>query len=379
MKRIKLKNEDAMLDRIGLTIYDFGYFTLNKSEYISLREIIGEKLFRTSKHFPKNSKYSSILQKDIEGTGYLKYFPNKQRCTLSIKLFINPTRLLNHELLSKNQTKTKRSLDGKDNFIPYNTQLTYSQKTLKYRSIELLVEKIQSIIEEFTNCFEANIISYSNSFFPKVSFSVIEIYWDKYCQTPFPYLESVTQSWMKYFKETKSPQITDPSLSEGLEKSAKYLIGINRTNERFKLYTKTPKLIRHEAEFRKGRIYSIRKTTVLEMLSIESIIKFIEPLVSHALTVFNKVKPDASSIHEEPTTFRPIYNIARVCGMDAELFDLILSEVRYNRRLVSRPIYYPRTRKLLNTGEWKSPSRGIYIPNSKVLSLIDRLYRLLKN
>lgn len=369
-----MNTSTAMLDRVELSIYNFGISKISISEFHSLRKAIGENLFRTAKHFTGNSVYTSISLQHVYGRGYLKYLPHTQSCNLTLSIKLNPTRMLKYDFFSEESIRKKKSLDGKDNFVPHFLQFMWGRERLQKRSIELLADKIQSIISEFTYCIDANVARYIRIHRPQLSWKLIEVYWDIYNRSPYSYINLLKPQWMSYFIQPQCPHYSSLRSSEQLVKSSYGLIGINRVGEKFKVYGKDLNLVRHEAEYKRRRIRSLCKTNVMSLATSKSIYSFLEPLASDAMKVFQEIELPEYDDSDAPITFKPLYEVARACGRDAVIFDIILNELKFSSRLVSRPMFYTVIPRLLKRRVIKRTGRGIYHPSAELLSLIEYMY-----
>lgn len=376
MKPHKMTVDTAMLDRVELTVYDFGKLYLSRLEYMHLREALGKELFGNATHYNANSTYRSISVPHASGTGYLKYIPEKKRCTLTLKIKLNPTRLLQFHLMNEYKVRKRKSFDGNDNFVPHHLQWFFGRRKLRELSLSLFVNKIETIIDEIADCMEATVSSYRRSDTPKISWSLMEVYWDLHSSSPYYDVDLIKPSWMSHFRSSQCPHLAGQMPSEQVLKSAKYLTGTSRVKEHYKIYTKSSNLVRHEVQFWNTRIRSICKTTVLGSLTSQSICAFIIPLADHAFAEFIEISKFGFNSKIEYNAFKPLYDLAQACGRNAYLFDQILSELRHNRRLASQPTYYPIMPRLMRTGEWEKIGLGIYRPSALLLSLIDRLYQL---
>jgi len=366
-----------MIDRVVFAIYGMNYQVSKESLVNQIFSAIDSSVGRSRS---KRSSYKAVwsYKRDagwkVELTARWK---NRSTLDISATLEMNGHRLVMRELLQGNVAISHRSLDDNDNFISDYFRASHNMKQLHDCCIERMSSEIDLFLSDINGVVGDNFPHKSEEQKRgSVAIQEIELCWDIPTQNAQAMVPNLLPPFRMYFKNIQYHDFPGKSVTEGLNKNAMSISATNGKRDRYKLYAKTSKLVRLERNINKNVIRKIAKSNVIGESSQHALARIVEVLSKDTIRVWHLTGIDVKHESIGKADITVIFEIARSCHRNPDVFDLVMRSLCLNLRVTTRPKLYDILPSLCRKNILIRKSRGLYVPRENDIQLFKSLGKL---
>lgn len=360
------------VDRVVVSIYDFVISTLSYHDWQLIVNYLNKELFRAVAKYECFVKLVPRKHRQFRGHADFRYDSNRRIAKFTLNIEYNPTRIVLKNHNTDNGYVSDESYDGQDNYFPIEFVRIHGNRKLHDLCVTHyycmpcnILNEIKTVIYKCVS--NSDSICFSS---PKCSIQDVEVYWDLPCSASINKVASIREPFKSAFRCLDEKKYNSYFISEESIINSICLKGQRRKSEFYKVYAKTPNLIRFESNFKREKIKSICGSNVLPDLSLDSVNAILDPLVKRTLETWQIVMNDYSVPAKQFCKSRLLFDFIRQFNTFDDLSSII-SLIDNSGRVCSQQRLYYLISKLRDTHFLVKVDRGVYQPSPKLMAIID--------